>query len=90
MPEGYKTNVGERGVLLSGGQKQRIGIARALYKKSNIIIFDEATSALDSITTEKIINNIDNSFQNNTIIMISHNLKSLQRCDYILKIKKRK
>ena len=84
--DGYKTFVGERGIRLSGGQRQRIGIARALYKKANILILDEATSALDSITEEAVINSITESNQKLTIIMIAHRENTLERCNKIIKI----
>ena len=65
-PSKYKTFTGERGVQLSGGQKQRIGIARALYKKSEILFLDEATSALDKKTEAKVIDAISKLSKNDT------------------------
>ncbi|MDC0865577.1 ATP-binding cassette domain-containing protein [bacterium] len=82
----YETSVGERGVQLSGGQIQRIGIARALYKKAEIIIFDEATSALDSDTENKVMNSIGELNKTLTIIMIAHRLTTLFNCDKIIKL----
>ena len=88
LPNKYKTMVGERGIRLSGGQVQRIGIARALYKNPDIIIFDEATSSLD-IKTElgvmKAINNLSKDF---TVLIITHRLSTLKSCDKIFEIKK--
>ena len=78
--------VGEKGFLLSGGQRQRIGIARALYKKSNILILDEATSALDQQTEMKIISHLCEKSSKTTLIMISHNNDILRYCDRIIKI----
>ncbi len=83
---GYQTIIGENGVFLSGGQKQRIGIARALYKNSQILIFDEATSALDSETEENIILSIKNFKKDITIIIISHRATTMKYCDSIYKI----
>jgi ATP-binding cassette subfamily B protein len=73
-------------VQLSGGQRQRIGIARALYKQANIIIFDEATSALDSETEESIINAIESLDRGLTIIMVAHRLSSLRNCCKIIEL----
>lgn len=84
---GYKTLVGERGILLSGGQKQRIGIARAIYKSSRVLILDEATSSLDKSTEIKVINAIREANMNFTLIMIAHNTKTLEKCDRIIKFK---
>ena len=72
LPKKENTLVGELGSLLSGGQKQRIGIARALYRNSNIIIFDEATNALDLKTENKIYKNINNNLSSKTFIIINH------------------
>lgn len=83
----YETEVGERGVNLSGGQKQRIGIARALYKESEIIIFDEATSALDNDTENSVINSIENIDNSVTIIIVAHRLSTLKKCDTIISLK---
>ena len=77
--------MGERGIKLSGGQKQRIGIARALYRKSELIIFDEATNALDIDTENKIINSIS-TIKNTTIILVTHRNESLKICDQIYEI----
>ena len=84
-----KTLVGERGTKLSGGQIQRIGIARALYNNCEIMLFDEATNALDSKTEDEIINSINMFKQNRTIILISHNEKSLKYCNTLYKIENR-
>ncbi len=83
---GYQTLIGENGIFLSGGQKQRIGIARALYKNSQILILDEATSALDSKTEEKIMLSINDKSQNITTIIISHHISVVKHCDFIYKI----
>ena len=85
QPEKFMAFVGENGSNLSGGQKQRIGIARALYKKANIIVLDEATSALDNFTERKIINNILQD-PSRTVIMVSHSTESIKECDTIYEI----
>jgi ABC-type multidrug transport system fused ATPase/permease subunit len=85
-PQGYMTLVGERGVLLSGGQRQRIGIARALYKQAEIIVFDEATSALDLHTEDAIIKSINSVYSHATMVMIAHRLSTLQNCNRILRL----
>jgi ATP-binding cassette subfamily B protein len=85
-PKTYKTRVGERGIRLSGGQRQRIGIARALYKNADIIIFDEATSALDIETEQAVVSAIDGLDNNLTIVIVAHRLSTLKSCDRIIKI----
>jgi ABC-type multidrug transport system fused ATPase/permease subunit len=85
-PQQYDTLVGERGVRLSGGQRQRIGIARALYKQADVIIFDEATSALDNETEEALIQTIDKLQEDITIIMIAHRLTTLRSCTRIIEL----
>ena len=85
--EGYETFVGERGVRLSGGQRQRLGIARALYKKSNVLVLDEATSALDTSTERTVIQSIDSFSQTLTVIMIAHRLSTLEGCDRVIRLK---
>ena len=90
LDEKLLTRIGERGVKLSGGQRQRIGIARALYKKSQILILDEATNALDQTTETKIINAITQSYRDMTIIIIAHRLSTLKDCNKFLKIKDNK
>jgi ATP-binding cassette subfamily B protein len=86
LPDQYKSQVGERGVFLSGGQRQRIGIARALYKQADVIIFDEATSALDGETEELVINAINSLHDNITVFIVAHRLTTLKKCSQILEI----
>jgi len=86
MEHQYQTKVGERGVKLSGGQRQRIGIARALYKEADVIIFDEATSALDNETESEVINTINELKNNLTVLMIAHRLTTLKNCDKIIEL----
>jgi len=82
----YQTIVGEGGVSLSGGQRQRIGIARALYKKANVLIFDEATSALDNDTEFAVMDAIEGLEKDLTIIFVAHRLTTLKSCDRIIKL----
>ena len=83
---GYDTFVGERGVRLSGGQRQRIGIARALYKQADVLVFDEATSALDNATEHAVMEAIEALGRDLTIIMVAHRITTLQRCDEIVEL----
>lgn len=88
LPNGLDTILGEKGYRLSGGERQRIGIARAIYRNPQLIIFDEATSSLD-ITTEKIIReNLDKLPGDNTTIWITHRTTTLDHCDRIYSISK--
>lgn len=84
---GLLTEIGERGVRISGGQRQRIGIARALYRKTPILIFDEATNSLDSETKESFIKNINEIKKDLIIINISHDLETLKFCDKLYELK---
>lgn len=87
MPNGYNTSIGERGIRLSGGQQQRIGIARALYRNADFLVFDEATSALDSSTETAIMSAIDSLASDLTIVIIAHRLSTLKGCDSIIELK---
>lgn len=84
--DSYETVVGERGVRLSGGQRQRIGIARALYKKAEVLVLDEATSSLDNETEGEVIGGIDELSADVTILMVAHRLTTLKNCNKIIQI----
>jgi len=82
----YDTMIGERGIRLSGGQRQRIGVARALYKESDILVLDEATSALDNTTEVAVMNAINNFSSAMTVLIVAHRISSLKNCDYIIEL----
>lgn len=83
-PDGYNTQVGERGVRLSGGEAQRLAIARALLKNAPIVLLDEATSAVDTVTEGKIKGALDNLRQERVVIVIAHRLSTIVNADQIL------
>jgi ABC-type multidrug transport system fused ATPase/permease subunit len=87
LPSGYQTRVGERGVRLSGGQRQRIGIARALYKNADVLVFDEATSALDVETERAVMSALASLSSDITIIQVAHRISTLSNCDLILELR---
>ncbi|CAM4295105.1 ABC transporter ATP-binding protein [Palleronia rufa] len=88
LPEGYRTEIGERGVRMSGGQRQRIGIARALYRDPDILVFDEATSALDNVTEQTVMDAIRALGGRKTIVMVAHRLTTVRNCDQIFLLEK--
>ena len=84
LPQGDATLVGERGLKVSGGEKQRIAIARALLKRSPLLIFDEATSALDSHSEQAVMAAIRAASREHTSLVIAHRLSTVVDCDRIL------
>lgn len=85
--EGYESFVGERGIRLSGGQRQRIGIARALYKQADVLVFDEATSALDSDTERAVMEALAGLSRDLTLVMIAHRLSTVAHCDRVIELR---
>ncbi len=88
FPEGYKTKVGERGVMLSGGQRQRIALARAFLTNPAILILDDSTSAIDSATEDKIQQAIEAATQGRTTILITHRLSQIRWADKIVVLRR--
>ena len=84
LPDGYDTDVGERGSFLSGGQRQRIAIARTLLTNPRILVLDEATSALDYESERIFMDNLAQLYQDRTVIMIAHRLSTVQHADFIV------
>ena len=83
-------SIGERGEYLSGGQKQRLAFARSIYSKRKILVLDEITSSLDEVTEKELFNFIYGLKGEYTIILISHNIKMLQKCNKLYEIKDNK
>jgi ATP-binding cassette, subfamily B, bacterial HlyB/CyaB len=88
LPQGYNSQVGERGSALSGGQKQRIAIARTVLQNPNLLILDEATSALDLYTERQVCENLMQTFRGKTVFFITHRLQTINNADVILMMSK--
>ncbi len=86
LNNGLETNVGEQGLKISGGERQRIGIARALYKNPEIIIFDESFNSLDKFSKDNLFNVLNEISKSKTIINVSHNFEDLKNCDKIINL----
>ncbi len=84
LPMGYGTRIGRTGLELSGGQQQRLLIARAVYRRPEIIVLDEATSALDATTERRVVENIMDAFSGRTVVVVAHRLSTVRRADCIV------
>ena len=89
-PKGINSIIGENGVNLSGGQIQRLGIARSLYRDTEILIFDESTNSLDSETEDEFMEVVNKLRGEKTILFISHKVKVLEKCDKLFELKNKK
>jgi subfamily B ATP-binding cassette protein MsbA len=87
MPDGYDTEVGERGMTLSGGQRQRIAIARAIIRDSPILILDEPSSGLDAASEKLVFEALDRLMEGKTAIVIAHRLSTIRKADVIFVLK---
>ena len=90
LPEQLNTFIGENGIRLSGGQRQRVGLARALYRDPEVLVFDEATSSLDIETERRITNEIMKLSGKRTLIIVAHRISTIKKCDKIYYINKGK
>ena len=86
LPKGYETRVGSRGMLLSGGQRQRIGLARALVRKSAILVLDEATNSVDSMTESEILEFINELKGEATVIIVAHRVRTTRSADHVVSL----
>ena len=86
LPEKYDTQLGENGVKISGGQRQRLGIARALYRKPELLILDEATSALDNASENAVVEALETLHGSMTMLVIAHRQSTIEHCDQVIRI----